>query len=305
MSQTNLELDTVTYEVIDETIARITMNRPEVRNAQNTKMTYELDVAFMEASHDPAIKVIILAGAGPHWSSGHDMSGPSGFAKGDPRPEPRSPAARRVAPREWQPGVEDHMALEEEVYLEMCRRWHYLPKPTIAQCQGKTIAGGLMLAMVCDLVVAADDASFADPTVGFGVNGVEWFAHPWQFGARKAKELLFTGDAVGAEEALRIGFVNHVVGKNELAEFTLELARRIARRSTFALKLSKYSVNQTLDAQGFWSAIQGAFNLQHLGHGHARERFGMPVDPAGLPETLQKQIAQMREAGGKADKKGA
>jgi enoyl-CoA hydratase len=266
------EFETIRYEVIEGAIARITLNRPEARNAQNRRMTYELNAAFTAAAHDDAVKVVILAGEGPHFSAGHDLRdvGPfeaetvgisGGFAK---------------------PGAEGHMAHEEEVFFHMCRRWQQLPKPTIAQVHGKTIAGGLMLIWVCDLIVASDDASFSDVTVGMGVNGVEWFGHPWELGMRKAKEMLFTGDEVSAEDAHRLGMVNHVVPRGALAEFTLSLASRIASRPGFALKLAKMSCNQALDAQGFWTAQQAAFSLQHLGHSHNRELFGIPVDPTGL-----------------------
>jgi enoyl-CoA hydratase len=112
-----------------------------------------------------------------------------------------------------------------------------------------------------------------------GVNGVEYFAHPWELGARKAKELLFTGDFIGAEDAMRLGMVNHVVPASELHDAALALARRIAGRPSFALKLAKESVNQTLDAQGQWTALRSAFMIQHLAHAHNRVRFGMPVDP--------------------------
>ena len=97
------------------------------------------------------------------------------------------------------------MAWEEEVYFQMCWRWRNIPKPVIAAAQGKTIAGGLMLLWVADVIIAADDAQFSDPVVGMGVNGVEYFAHPWELGARKAKELLFTGDFVSAEDARLLG----------------------------------------------------------------------------------------------------
>ena len=171
------------------------------------------------------------------------------------------------------------MAWEEEVYFQMCWRWRNIPKPLVAAAQGKTIAGGLMLLWVADIILAADDAQFSDPVVGMGVNGVEYFAHPWEFGARRAKELLFTGDFVSAEEALRLGMVNHVVPAAELRDAALALARRIAERPCFALKLAKESVNQTLEAQGQWTALRAAFSIQHLAHAHNRVRFGVPVDP--------------------------
>ncbi len=265
-------MDTVTYEVLDGNVARITMNRPEVRNAQNRRMTYELNTAFTTAAFDDDVKAIILAGAGPHFSSGHDLRDTETF-----EPDPVG-----IAGGFGLPGAEGHMAFEDEVFLNMCRRWQQLPKPTIAQVQGRVIAGGLMLVWVCDLIVASDDATFADITVGLGVNGVEWFAHPWELGIRKAKEMLFTGEPVSAADAHMLGMVNQVVPRDELEARTLELARTIAARPSFALKLAKLSCNQALDAQGFWTAQQAAFSLQHLGHNHNREVFGIPVDPTGM-----------------------
>lgn len=259
-----MQLETVEYETDhDGQIARITLNRPKVRNAQNRQMTYDLDAAFSAAASDPKVKVIVLAGNGPHFSSGHDLKDVGEF---DIKPV-------GLGGQFDAPGAEGHLAFEEEVYLRMCRRWHDLPKPTIAQVQGKTIAGGLMLMWVCDLIVAAEDALFADPTVNFGVNGVEWFSHPWELGIRKAKELLFTGDFMSAQEALQLGMVNHVVPGDELADFTGALAEKIAQRPSFALQLAKMAVNQALDAQGFWTAQQAAFNLQHVGHSHSREMY--------------------------------
>ena len=171
------------------------------------------------------------------------------------------------------------MALEEEIYFQMCWRWRNLPKPLIAAAQGKTIAGGLMLLWVADVIIAANDAVFSDPVVGMGVNGVEYFAHPWELGARKAKELLFTGDWVSADDARMLGMVNHVVAADELRDFTMAMARRIALRPSFALKLAKDSVNQTLEAQGQWTALRAAFSIQHLAHAHNRIKFGVPIDP--------------------------
>jgi enoyl-CoA hydratase len=163
----------------------------------------------------------------------------------------------------------------------LCWRWRNLPKPTIAEVQGKVIAGGLMLVWVCDLIVAADNAEFSDPVVAFGVNGVEYFAHPWEVGVRKAKEMLFTGEAISADEAKQLGMVNHVVPAQDLAARTRELAEHIARRPSMGLKLAKQSVNQMQDAQGLWTALQGAMSLQQLGHANNHQVHGMGVDPAG------------------------
>ena len=257
-------LETVRYELVDDgAIARIVLNRPEKRNAQNNQMTYELNDAFDAAAMDDNVKVIILSGEGPMFSAGHDIRGGSqnGYTH-----EPVFPFSPTL------PGSEGGMNREQEVYFRMCRRWHEIPKPTIAQVHGKVIAGGLMLMWVCDLIIASPDAEFIDLTAAppFMVQGVEWFSHPWELGHRKAKEMLYTGDPVTAAQAYNLGMINHLVPREELADFTLALARKIAGRASFGLQLAKQAVNQALDAQGFWIAQQAAFNLQHLGHSHAR-----------------------------------
>ena len=266
-------LRTIRYEVVDpgeHGIAVVTIDRPESRNAQNKRMTYEINAAFDDAARRSDVKVIVLQADGPHFSSGHDLRDTESHRDFD---------LVSTSGGYGREGQEGHMAWEEEVYFQMCWRWRNLPKPLIAAAQGKTIAGGLMLLWVADVIVAADDALFSDPVVGMGVNGVEYFAHPWEWGARKAKELLFTGDWVTAQEAHRLGMVNHVVAPEELRSFVMDMAARMALRPSFALKLSKESVNQTLEAQGQWTALRSAFSIQHLAHAHNRVRFGIPVDP--------------------------
>ncbi|MZR30646.1 enoyl-CoA hydratase [Sneathiella litorea] len=263
---------TIRYETPSEHVARITLDRPEKRNAQSIELLYELNDAFDTAAHDNSIKVIVLAANGPHFSSGHDLSGDRDMS-----------VYKTVT--QWGgfdlPGAEGRHAREEEIYLGFCQRWRDIPKPTIAQVQGKVIAGGLMLVSICDLIVASDDATFSDPTVAFGVNGVEWFSHPWDFGLRKAKELLFTGGMMGAAEARSVGFVNHVVSLDDLEEFTSSLANRIASRPSMGLRLAKMAVNQAQDAQGFRNVMNSAMALHHVGHSHNQEKFGMAVDPSG------------------------
>jgi enoyl-CoA hydratase len=257
-----------------EGVARIVLGRAEVGNAQNPQLLYELNDAFDDVAQDDTVKVAILAAAGKHFSTGHDLyadwtCGPVGNPVGT-----------------WGgfalPGCEGWMAVEEELFLGMCWRWRNLPKPTIASVQGKVIAGGLMLVWPCDLIVAANDAEFSDPVVAFGMNGHEYFAHAWELGARKAKELLFTGGVLGAVDAQALGMVNRVVERADLEAVTLGLAARIAQMPSIGLKLAKQSVNQSLDAQGYWSAVQSAFSLHQLGHSHHREVFdGLHVDPGG------------------------
>jgi len=271
--------ETIRYEAPSETVVRVVLNRAEVHNAQNRQMTYELNDAFDEAVQDNTVRVIILAAAGPNFSAGHDLR-ERGNGLGH---APVSPWGGAMLA-----GAEGHMAREEEWYLGMCRRWRNLAKPLIAEVQGRCIAGGLMLVWACDLIIAAADARFSDPVVAMGVNGVEFFNHPWEVGARKAKEMLFTGDDLSAEEARQLGMVNHVVANDELSAFTLALAERVAAKPTFAVKLAKESVNQALDAQGQWTAMQAAFALHQLGHSHNKEMFGTRVDPSGIPDAVRR-----------------
>jgi enoyl-CoA hydratase len=146
-----------------------------------------------------------------------------------------------------------------------------------------------MLVWPCDLVVAADDTQFQDNTLEMGIGGVEYFAHPWELGPRKAKELLFTSDWLSAQDAQRLGMVNHVVPRAELEAATLALAERIAKKSSFALKLAKEAVNGALQAQGRKIAMDNAFNLHQLAHSHNMQVHGLPVDPAFMKQGFKKQ----------------
>ena len=206
----------VLYDVVDG-VARVTMNRPRYRNAQNIRLTHAIDAAFQRAMADDAVGCIVLAGAGDHFSAGHDIGTPE---------RDIHQAFDRIA-TSWYPhadkaGAEATFVREAEAYIGMCRRWRDLPKPTIASVQGACVAGGLMLAWVCDLIVAADDAFFADPVLRMGLLGVEYFAHTFVMSPRKAKEFLFLGEKVNATEALSMGMVNRVVPRAELAAATQE-----------------------------------------------------------------------------------
>lgn len=267
------DFETVRYEGVTNGVARIVLAREDTRNAQDKKMIYELNAAFDLAAQDDEANVIVLAADGPHFSSGHDL-------------RDRSKMAEFETVSNWGgftlPGAEGYMAQEQEIYMGMCWRWRNLPKPVIAEVQGKVIAGGLMLVWVCDLIIASEDATFSDPVVAFGVNGVEYFAHPWEVGVRKAKEMLFTGEPVSAAEAKSLGMVNHVVEKDDLTKFTTDMAEHIAQRPSMGLKLAKQSVNQMQDSQGLWPALQAAMSLQQLGHSHNNQVHGMGVDPRGM-----------------------
>ncbi|NIL55812.1 enoyl-CoA hydratase [Salinispora arenicola] len=249
--------------------AVVTMNRPRYRNAQNSAMTYALDSAFAQAVDDDSVAVIVLAGAGEHFSAGHDIGSPG-------RDVEKTFDRRAVL---WwdhvgRAGADHRYAREMEVYLGMCRRWRELPKPTIAMVQGACLAGGLMLAWVCDLIIAAEDAYFADPVVRMGIPGVEYFAHPWMLGSRFAKEILFTGDRFDARRAYEVGMVNRVVPRTDLVSHTLGVAKRIAEMPRFGLALTKRAVNQAEDLMGMRPGMDAAFGLHHLAHAHNAEVAG-------------------------------
>jgi len=244
-------------------VAVVTMNRPEYRNAQNSAMTYALDAAFSRAVSDDDVKVIVLAGAGKHFSAGHDIGSPG---------RDTDVSFERKAVLWWDHvGADQRFARESEVYLGMCRRWREIPKPTIASVQGACIAGALMLAWVCDLIVASDDAFFADPVVRMGIPGVEYFAHPWVLGPRAAKEVLFTGERFGAEQAKAWGMLNRVVPREDLETETMALAEKIAEMPRLGLALAKKAVNQAEDLMGMRSGMDSVFGLHHFAHAHNAE----------------------------------
>jgi enoyl-CoA hydratase len=258
------------------------LNRPDKANAQNLQMLYDLNSALDKAAADDDVRVIIVAAAGKHFSSGHGpMGGPDDYSLQD--------VAVGTSLGFGQPGAEGHWAFEEEVYFGLCWRWRNIPKPTIAEVQGKVIAGGLMLVWPFDLVVASEDATFQDPVVAFGVNGVEYFGHPWEFGVRKAKEMLFTGRAITARTAKEIGMVNRVVARERLAEETMGMALEIAEQPMMGLKAAKESVNQMQNDQGLYSSLRSAMTLQQLSHAHNSLLHKIPVVPAG-GEAVRKLI---------------
>ena len=286
------DYETVTFEQPRPHIARITMNRPSRRNAQDLQLTYDLNAAFDHAAQDDDIKVVILAGADPHFSAGHDLSGDGGKTWRD------FPVVGTWCGFDCD-GAENRFAREKEIYQGMTERWRNMPKPTIAQVQGKCIAGGLMLAWACDIIVASDDAAFRDPVVEMGVCGVEFFAHPWEVGPRKAKEWLFTADWLDASQAEALGMVNQVVPRADLADYCLDMAERIVRKPAFALKLTKEAVNQSQDTMGRHTAMLQAFSLHQLCHSHNMQVYGIPVDPAGLPEGVRQRFGKAPAAEGK------
>ena len=252
----------VTYEQRGA-VALITMNRPGVRNAQTADMTFQLDNAFLRAVNDDSVGAIILAGAGDHFSAGHDI--------GTPLRDIHRNFERRATtywPHEDKAGAEAIFVREAELYVGMCRRWRELPKPTIAMVQGACIAGGLMLAWVCDLIVASDDAFFADPVLKMGIPGVEYFAHPFVMNPRIAKEFLYLGERMTAARAYEAGMVNRVIPRAELEARTFEIANKLAAQPRFGIALAKRAINQAEDRMGLRDSIDAVYGLHHVAHAH-------------------------------------
>ena len=257
----------ITYETetpvlyrVEGPVAWITMNRPGFNNAQNSQMTYALDDAFIRAVNDDAVKVIVLAGEGKHFSAGHDIGTPG-------RDVGRSFERRLLwADHVNKPGAEFLYTREQEVYLGMCRRWRDCQKPTIAMVQGACVAGGLMLAWVCDLIVASDDAFFQDPVIRMGIPGVEYFAHAFELPPRVAKEFLLFGDRMSAQRAESFGMVNKVVPRADLAATVSEWAAKLAGMPSLGMWLTKQAVNHVEELRGKRTAMDAAYHMHHFAH---------------------------------------
>ncbi len=279
------EYDFIKYQPEDDgSIVRIILNRPEARNAQNRGMLVELNDAFLAAEEDDAVRVVILSGEGLMFSSGHDMG--SKVSREEMFGE--HPHRSRTTNGGTRLGTENRMLQEWHYFFENTRRWRNLRKITIAQVHGDVYSAGLMLMWACDLIVGAENVRFAD-VVGtrLGMCGVEYFAHPWEFGARKTKELMLTGDSIDIHEAHALGMVSKVFPAAELAERTLEFAWRIAQVPTMTALLIKESVNQTQDNMGFYNSLNACFTLHELNHSHWAEvnedRWPIAKEDAGVP----------------------
>jgi len=237
-------------------VATITMNRPEVANAQDTALIDGIDRCLDDADDDDEVRVVVLAGAGKHFSAGHDLKALVGGAEPD----------RWVAMRETPEGKFHH---EQVMYYQRCLRLYAFRKPTIAQVQGAVVAAGLMLACMCDLIVAADDAMFSNPVLRMTGAGVELLVEPWELGIRKAKEFLWTGEKIDAQEAWRLGLVNRVVPAAELAERTRELAERVALVPPTTAQVVKDTINNSATLMGKEESWKYHFMAHHWMHNTA------------------------------------
>jgi enoyl-CoA hydratase/carnithine racemase len=258
-------------------ILRIRMNRPDKLNAQNPTLIEEMDAAFTEGAANADVRVIVLSGEGRAFSAGHDLEYPGYDRRGYT--------------------YHTRIEMERRLFLDKLQRIRNLPTPTIAQVQGHCVAAGLMLACMCDLIVCDETARFANPVVAMGMPGVQLLIEPWEIGARKAKELLFTAEAIDAAEAHRLGLVNRVVPAAQLEAEVDALATRIATLPAFAVRAVKKSINDTLDFMGQSRAWEHHFLLHVAGKRSeefdqwwsAVEREGGGFKPGGLKQTLRRR----------------
>jgi enoyl-CoA hydratase len=258
-------------------ILRVRMNRPDKLNAQDPTLIQELDAAVTEGAASADVRVIVLSGEGRAFSAGHDLEYPGYDRRGYT--------------------YHTRIEMERRLFLDKLQRIRNLPMPTIAQVHGHCVAAGLMLACMCDLIVCDETARFANPVVAMGMPGVQLLIEPWEIGARKAKELLFTAEAIDATEAHRLGLVNRVVPAAQLEAEVDALATRIAALPAFAVRAVKKSINDTLDFMGQSRAWEHHFLLHVAGKRSeefdqwwsAVEREGGGFKPGGLKQTLRRR----------------
>lgn len=259
MADAKPERQFTTYEVRDG-VAWIMLDRPQYGNAQNYRLLNELDDGFRSAVDDPAVKVVVLGGNGKHFSAGHDIG----------TPDKDTHMARERRDLWWDhtglDGAERQYILEQDAYLGLCRRWQAMPKPAIAMVQGACIAGGLMLAWVCDMIVASDDAFFQDPVLRMNQPGVEYFAHAFELPPRIAREFLYLGQRMPAQRAYELGMINRVVPRDELQAEVTRIAAEIAERPRLGLALTKQAINLVEDMRGKRTSMDAVFHMHHFAH---------------------------------------
>ena len=240
---------------------RLTLNRPDKLNAISAELREALDAALVDAAADDRVRVIAIAGAGRAFCSGYDLS--EAFL-------PTAWSWREVLARD----------VAATLAIRSC------PKPVIAQVHGYTLAGGLELAMACDLIVAADDAQLGEPEIRFGSAPVTLLM-PFLIGQKKTRELLMTGDLIDAAEAHRIGMVNRVVPRDRLDDEVDALADRLARVPPDVMAPTKVMLNRAMDAAGFAAAVDMGLDLQSfINMSETAREFDAIVQSEGLKAAL-------------------
>jgi enoyl-CoA hydratase len=261
------EYQFILYQVADR-IARITLNRPRYRNVQSTELLHELDHAILRAGDDREVRVIVLLGAGDHFSAGHDLGTPEEAAHREKHP--------------LQEGVRGFFDRTWSLYVDMHLRWRNVQKPMLAAVQGYCIFGGWMVASTADIVFAADDALFLGSLF-------QYFGIPYDIHPRRAKELLFQGRFINGAQAMELGLVNRVVPRASLEAETLAYAADVAQNDPFEMRMIKTAVNQAQDQQGFTSFIHAAHSMYMLNRTGEKD----PGYAVKVPEGRRRPMVQV------------
>jgi len=250
-------------------VRRITLNRPEKRNALNHELRGGIIEALRAADQDDEVRVMIVRGAGKCFSSGYELGGGN---EGQELPW-------------YTPGGDGHWP--RHVTQGWLSIWE-LAKPVIAQVHGYCLAGGSELATCCDLVYMADDAQMGYPAVRFGVPDNHF--HAWFVGMRKAMEMMITGDSISGVEAARLGWANSSFPAEELEERVLDVAKRITSVPADMVQLNKRVVHRQMEIMGLLTGIRAGSELCALGtHQKSMFEFMNRVHKEGLTNALQKR----------------
>ena len=251
---------------VDDSVAIVTMNRPEKLNAINRELKAALISALKKADDDPATSVVLLRANGRSFCVGYDIGGSAAEKEGI-----------------HHDAIKWHEILREAVTFELTP-WD-MKKPVVAQVQGHALGGGCELAMMCDITVAADDALFGEPEIRFS-NAGPAIVMPWFIGLKKARELLYLGDMIDAKAALDLGMINKIVPAADLPVAGLKFAKRLSLISPEALYLTKLSINRGAEAAGFRSAVNVGVDVVSMLYA-ARTEMGAKFKEITLKEGLR------------------
>lgn len=232
--------ETIQYQITDQ-VATVLLHRPNRLNAINRLMAIEVKEALTKAENDPQVKVVIIRGSNGHFSAGVDLKDVYDL------PQPIGDQPSEV----WR----EHL---ETLLFVSLKLWE-ISKPTIAVVEGNALGGAADWVLSADLAIATNEAKIGEPEIRFGA-APPTLMLPWVVGIRKAKELLFTGDTIGAEEALQYGIFNKVVTSDKLEEEVTRLTEKLVKIPTSALKLTKKSINKTYELQHLRDALD--YNLE-------------------------------------------
>ena len=271
-------MDSLALYHVDGNVGVVTLNRPDKLNAISPELKEALVRALRAADDDAATAVVLLRGNGRSFCVGYDIG----------RKSPERDAWR-------------HDAIRYSQHLREVLAFEFAPwdmkKPVVAEVQGHALGGGCELAMMCDLTIAADDAKFGEPEIRFSTAGPA-LVMPWFIGLKKARELLYFGDTIGAQEALALGMVNRVVPRDELPAQAMTFAKRLARIAPEALKVVKLGINRGVEMAGFRNAINAGVDLVgplYAARTEAGVKFRAAVEAEGLAAALKARMDEFKE----------